>query len=191
MGGQLWPGDPGGQEQYVYHACRHRNGPQCHPHDTEVGLAARRQERLPVPAVPVVFIRPQALRALVRRHQQDRYALWRRAAAHARRKLAADPPDVGGLSGVLGLRPTWTRTLVSPPPGHCLVPAGGVSADRTAWRPARPSSLGPVHALAKLVRGLLLDLVRQARPDRTLPEGGWITGGALTVNRPRQAGSTS
>jgi hypothetical protein len=72
----------------------------------------------------------------------------------------------------------------------CLVPAGGVSADRTEWRPARPSSLVPVHALAKLFRGLLLDLVRQERPDLTLPESvwtkGWVVYGKPTVRGAEQ-----
>jgi hypothetical protein len=62
---------------------------------------------------------------------------------------------------------------------HCLVPAGGVSADRTEWRPARTSSLVPVQALAKRFRGLFLALVRQERPDLTLPEALWTKGGVV------------
>jgi hypothetical protein len=114
-----------------------------------------------------------------------------RAAAHALRTLAADPPDVGGRIGVLGVLHSWTRTLVSHPPGPCLVPAGGVAVDRTEWRPARTSSWVPVQALAKRLRGLVRALVRPERPDRTLPAVGWTNGGALTVNPPRQAGRTS
>jgi Putative transposase len=63
---------------------------------------------------------------------------------------------------------------------HCLGPAGGGSADRTEWRPARPSDLVPVQALAKRFGGLLLDLVRQERPDLPLPEGVWTTGGGVS-----------
>jgi hypothetical protein len=83
---------------------------------------------------------------------------------------------VGGLIGLLCVLHTWTRTLAYHPHVHCLVPAGGVSADRTEWRPARTSYLVPVHALAKLFRGLFLDLVRQERPDLTLPESVWTKG---------------
>ena len=82
----------------------------------------------------------------------------------------------GGLIGVLCVLHTWTRTLSYHPHVHGLVPAGGVSADRTEWRPARTSYLVPVHALAKLFRGLFLDLVRQERPDLTLPEVVWTKG---------------
>jgi hypothetical protein len=94
-------------------------------------------------------------------------------------KLAADPHDVGGLMGGLGVLHTWTRTFAYHPHVHCLVPAGGVSADRTEWRSARTSSLVPVHALAKLFRGRFLALVHQERPDLTLPESVRTQGGVV------------
>ena len=84
---------------------------------------------------------------------------------------------MGGLIGGWCILHTWTRTLTYHPHVHCLVPAGGVSADRTEWRPARTSYLVPVHALAKLFRGLFLDLVHQERPDLIMPEVVWTTGG--------------
>ena len=71
---------------------------------------------------------------------------------------------------------TWTRTLADHPHVHCLVPAGGVSADRTEWHSARTSSLVPVQALSKLFRGLFRALVRQARPDLSIPEVVWSKG---------------
>jgi hypothetical protein len=131
LGGHLWPCDPCGQEHSADHACRHRSGPKCHRHAPAVWRAARRQARLPGPDVPVVLTLPQALRELVRRHQQDLSDMVRRAAAHALITLAAAPHDVGGLIGVLGVLHPWTRPLVYHPPVHGLVPAGGVSADRT------------------------------------------------------------
>ena len=128
------------------------------------------------PPCQVVLTLPQELHALVRRHPKDLYDRLRRAAAQALITLAMDPHDVGGLMGVWCRLHTWTRTLTYHPPVHGLVPAGGVSADRTAWRPARTSSLVPVHALAKLFRGLFLALVRQERPDLIIPEVVWTTG---------------
>jgi Putative transposase/Transposase zinc-binding domain len=173
LGGQLWPCERCGQEHDVYHACRHRRGPTCHHQAPEAWLEERRQERLPVPDFPVVLTQPQELWELVRRHQQDRDDSLRRAAAPSLIQLAADPPDVGGWLGVLGVLHTWTRALVDQPHVPCLVPAGGLSADQTEWRPARQTYLGPVHALSQRLRGLLLDLVRQERPDLTLPAAVW------------------
>jgi hypothetical protein len=179
LGGHLLPCDHCGQEHDAYHSCRHRSGPTCHHHDTEVWLAARRQERLPVPSLHGVLTLPQALHDLVRRHPKDLYDMWLRAAAQALITLAMDPHDVGGLMGVLCSLHPWTRTLTDHPHVHCLVPAGGVSADRTAWRPARTSDLVPVQALAKLFRGLCLALVRQERPDLIIPEVVWTTEGVV------------
>jgi Putative transposase/Transposase zinc-binding domain len=176
LGGQLWPGERCGQAHDVYHSCRHRSGPTGHHQDTAAGLEERRQERLPGPSCPVVLTLPQALRALVRRNQQDRDDLVLRAAAPSLLKRAADPHDVGGLSGGLGVLHPWTRALVYPPPVHGLVPAGGLSADRTEWRPARQPSLVPVQARSKLFRGVFLALVCQERPDLPLPEAVWTNG---------------
>jgi Putative transposase/Transposase zinc-binding domain len=190
LGGQLLPCDHCGQEHDVSHSCRHRRGPQCHPQDTEAWLAERRQERLPVPSVHVVFTVPHARGEIRRQQQQDLDDILLRAAAQSLIKRAADAYYVGGLIGVLCVLHTWTRTLSYHPHGHGLVPAGGVSADRTAWRPARTSSLVPVQALSKLFRGLFLDLVRQERPDLTLPEAvwtkGWVVYGQPALQGPEQ-----
>jgi hypothetical protein len=176
FGGHLLQCDHCGQEHYAYHSCRHRSCPKCHTQDTEAWLEERRQELLSVPYFHVVFTLPQELHDPVRRHQKDLYDILLRAAAQALIKLAADPHYVGGLIGVLCVLHTWTRTLAYHPHVHCLVPAGGVSADRTEWRPARTAYLVPVHALAKLFRGLFLDLVRHERPDLPLPASVWTKG---------------
>jgi hypothetical protein len=119
---------------------------------------------------------PQELRELVRRPHNDLSAILRRAAAHALITLAADPHDGGGRIGVLCVLHTWRRTLAYHPPGHCLVPAGGVSADHTAWRPARPTYLVPVQALATLFRSRFRHLGQRDRPDLTMPESVWTSG---------------
>jgi Putative transposase/Transposase zinc-binding domain len=190
LGGHLLQCDHCGQEHYVYHSCRNRSCPKCHSQETEAWLQERRQELLPVPYFHVVFTVPHELGELIRRHQQDLYDLLLRAAAQSLMKLAADPHYVGGLIGVLCVLHTWTRTLAYHPHVHCLVPAGGVSADRTEWRSARPSYLVPVHALAKLFRGRFLALVHQERPDLTLPEAvrtkGWVVYGQPTVQDTEQ-----
>jgi hypothetical protein len=176
LGGHLLQCDHCGQEHYAYHSCRNRSCPKCHHQDTEAWLEERRRELLPVPYFHVVFTLPSELRALVRRHQKDLYDILLRAAAQALTTLAGDPHYVGGLIGVLCVLHTWTRTLAYHPHVHCLVPAGGVSADRTEWRPARTAYLVPIHALAKLFRRLFRDLIRQERPDLTLPESVWAKG---------------
>jgi hypothetical protein len=158
VGGHLWPCDPCGHAHDVSPSCRHRRGPRGHRRDTDAWLEARRQARLPVASVHVVCTGPHALGELIRRPPQDRDDILCRAASPSLIKLAADPHDIGGLIGVLCVLPTWTRTLVAQPHVHGLVPAGGLAADRTAWRPARSSDRVPVQALSKRFRGLLRDV---------------------------------
>ena len=186
--GHLWPCDPCGPEPDVDHACRNRSGPSGPRRDTDAWLAARRPERLPVPSVHVVFPVPHALGESIRRYPRDLYDIGLRAAAQSLLKLAADPHEVGGLSGVLSVRHTGTRPLADHPHVHGLVPTGGVSADRSAWWPARQSSRLPVPALATLFRWRFRTLVHQARPDLTMPEAvwtkGWVVDGNPTVHGP-------
>lgn len=113
---------------------------------------------------------------MIRRHPQALDDSFRRAAAQALMKRAMDPPDVGGLIGGLGVRHTWPRTLAYHPHGHGLVPDGAVAPDRRPGQPARTSSLVPVHALSTRVRGRLRALVRQPRPDLSIPESVWAPG---------------
>jgi putative transposase/transposase-like zinc-binding protein len=190
LGGHLWPCDHCGQEHYVYHSCRNRRCPKCHRQDTEAWLAERRQELLPVPYFHLVFTVPHELGEIIRQRQQDLYDILLRAAAQALITLAMDPHYVGGLIGVLCVLHTWTRTLAYHPHVHCLVPAGGISADQREWRPARTSYLVPVQALSQLFRGLFRHLVHQECPDLTLPEAvwtkGWVVYGQPTVHGPEQ-----
>ena len=62
---------------------------------------------------------------------------------------AADPHYIGGLIGVLCVLHTWSSSLVYHPHAHCLIPAGGISADKQQWLPARNNYLVPVKALSK------------------------------------------
>jgi len=190
LGGQRLQCDRCGQAHDVYHSCRNRSCPTCHTPDTEAWLEERRQELLPVPYFHVVFTLPRALRARVRCHQKALYDILLRAAAHALIKLAADPHYGGGLIGVLCVLHTWTRALADHPHVHGLVPAGGVSPDRSQWRPGRTSYLVPVDALSTLFRGLCVDLVRQERPDLTSPAvvwtKGWVVSGKPTVQGTEQ-----
>jgi Putative transposase/Transposase zinc-binding domain len=189
-GGQRLQGERCGQGHDVDHACRHRSCPQCHHQDPEAWLEERRQERLPVPSFHGVFTLPRARRPRGRRNRPARYAIVRRAAAQALLTLAAAPHYVGARIGGLGVLHAWPRALADHPHVHGRGPAGGVAPARSQWRPGRTSDLVPVDALSKLLRGLVVDLVRQERPALTRPEGRWTTGwgvyGKPTVHGPEQ-----
>jgi hypothetical protein len=96
-----------------------------------------------------------------------------KAAADAIIELARDRRFVGGTVGVLAVLHTWTQQLAYHPHVHCLVTAGGVSADGRGWHPARGAFLVPHKALAKLVRGKLRAALAAKRPDLIAPKAAW------------------
>lgn len=90
-------------------------------------------------------------------------------------KLATDPRYLGGRIGVVAVLHTWTRALLYHPHVHCLVPAGGLSADGNYWLPARNDFLVPVRALSLIFRAQFMELARKALPGVTFPETVWQT----------------
>jgi hypothetical protein len=173
LGGHVFRCNRCGREEYAYHSCRNRACPKCHTKDTRTWLKARRREILPVAYYHLVFTLPGSLRDLVRRHRNVVYPLLMKAAAHSLIQLARDSRYVGGLTGLLAVLHTWSRTLVYHPHVHCLVPAGGLSEDRDHWLPARHNFLVPVRALSDLFRGKLLRMVKAKFPDVAIPEDLW------------------
>ncbi len=173
LGGRLWRCDRCSAEIFSYHSCKNRSCPKCHTRQTEAWLEARKAEMLPVPYFHITVTVPEELRALLRSHQRDGYALLMKAAAEAILELARDHRYVGATVGVLAVLHTWTQQLIYHPHVHCLVTGGGISDDGRCWRPARRAFLVPVRALAKLVRGKLRAALREKRPDLVPPAAAW------------------
>lgn len=173
MGGHVFKCDKCDYRHYSYHSCKNRSCPKCHGNDTAQWLEFRSEELLDVEYYHVVFTLPQQLQGIVRLHQKKFYGILMKSAAHAVIKLAADPHYVGGLIGVMCVLHTWSRTLVYHPHVHCLVPAGGISADKTEWKPARNNYLVPVKALSQVFRGMFIDMARKELPELELPASIW------------------
>ena len=108
---------------------------------------------------------PAELRAVLRAHQRDGYAVLMQATAGAIIELASDPRFVGGAVAVLAVLHTWDQQLNLHPHVHCLVSGGGISEDGTTWHPARRTFLLPIKALARKVRGKFRALLQQRCPD--------------------------
>lgn len=169
MGGHVQACNDCGHREYVYHSCRSRACPSCHGGETAAWMADRAGELLPVRYFHVVFTVPEALREPLRRNQTALCGALMRAAAEAIRALAADPKYLGATPGILACLHTWGRTLVWHPHVHCLVTAGGVTADGVWRETPNPQFLAPVHALAAVFRGRFAALARAAVPGVNLP----------------------
>jgi hypothetical protein len=173
LGGQVWRCEDCGTEVFSYHSCGNRSCPKCHTAQTREWLERRQTELLPVPYFHITVTVPAELRAVLRAHQRDGYAVLMQAVVGAIIELARDPRFVGGTVAVLAVLHTWDQQLNFHPHVHCLVSGGGISADGTTWHPARRRFLLPIKALARKLRGKVRALLQQRCPDLVVPDVVW------------------
>lgn len=76
--------------------------------------------------------------------------------------IARDPKHLGAELGFLGVLHTWGQQLHHHPHGHCLVPAGGLAVDGTAWLPCPRNFFLPVRVLSRFFRRTFLAALGQA-----------------------------
>lgn len=149
-------------QKVVYNSCRNRHCPKCHSRARDDWLAERAKDLLPVRYCHVIFTIPHEIAPLAWQNPRVLYGILFRASAEALTELAADPKRLGARIGFLAVLHTWTQKLEHHPHVHCVVPAGGLSADGKHWRPARKRFFLPVKPLAKLFRGKFLSYLEEA-----------------------------
>jgi hypothetical protein len=158
-----------GFERPAYHSCRNRHCPKCQSLAQARWIAQRMGRVLDVDYFHVVFTLPAALRALALAHRRLVFAILLRAAAETLLALGHDPKRLGAELGITAVLHTWTRALEFHPHVHCIVTAGGLTADRRHWRPARPRHLFPVRVLGALFRGKVLAALQRRLPQNARP----------------------
>jgi hypothetical protein len=164
LGGQLFRCDCG-EQHYAYHSCNHRACPQCGHADATQWLDRQRRRLLPVPYYLVTFTVPAQLRAIIRSNQKILYNLLLRHCAGALLDVGAQHKNLEAQLGLMAVLQTWTRDLRFHPHVHCVVPAGGLSADALRWvRPKDPAYFLPEAALAMRLRTRLKQALQQDHP---------------------------
>ncbi|MGE3542123.1 MAG: transposase [Candidatus Tectimicrobiota bacterium] len=152
-----------GEQHRVNHSCGNRHCPQCQQHKTQQWLAHHLEKQLPGPHFLLTFTVPETLRPFLRSHQRLAYQAMFQASATALKRLAQDKRFIGtDLPGFTGVLHTWGRQLQYHPHIHYMVPGGGLSQDRTTWRPSRANFFVPVKALSPIYRALFKEAMRQA-----------------------------
>jgi len=152
-----------GEQHRVHHSCGNRHCPQCQQHKTQQWLHHHLERQLPGPHFLITFTVPETLRPFIRSHQRLAYHAMFQASATALKRLAKDERFIGThLPGFTGILHTWGRQLQYHPHIHSIVPGGGLSADRTTWRPSRAHFFVPVKALSPIYRALFKEDMCQA-----------------------------
>jgi hypothetical protein len=145
-----------------YNSCRNRHCPKCQASARDRWLAERSKELLPVPYAHVVFTLPHELAPLAYQNKRVVYDLLFKASAASLLELAADPKHLGAEIGFLSVLHTWGQTLQHHPHVHCVIPAGGPSADHSRWVHADDKFFLPVKALRKVFRGKFHQALKRA-----------------------------
>ncbi|MBV8412046.1 MAG: IS91 family transposase [Alphaproteobacteria bacterium] len=162
LGGHLYRCDHCGAERPAYNSCGNRHCPSCLGHRSAEWLEERSAELLPVPYFHVVFTVPDEVAALALGNKKVVYSILFKAASETLLEVAANPRHLGATLGFLAVLHTWTQTLLHHPHVHCIVPAGGLSPDRTRWVSTREGFLLPVPVLRRLYRGKFLAYLAEA-----------------------------
>jgi len=116
-----------------YNSCRNRHCPKCQASARHRWLQARRQELLPTRYVHVVFTLPHELASLALQNKKILYHLLLQTSAATLLEVARDSKHLGAEIGFFSVLHTWNQKLEHHPHVHCVVPAGGLSLDRTHW----------------------------------------------------------
>ena len=164
-----------GHRAISYNSCRNRHCPKCQAGARDRWLAARRQELLPTRYVHVVFTLPRELAPLALQNKKVIYDLLFRASAETLLEVARDPKHLGAQIGFFSVLHTWSQKLELHPHVHCVVPAGGLSADHPHWIKTRYAFFLPVKVLSRVFRGKFVAALKRAFCDGRLRFHGDLT----------------
>jgi hypothetical protein len=133
-----------------------------------------------VPYFHVVFTLPHELSTLVLENKRLLYDLLFRASAATMLEVARDPKHLGADIGLLSVLHTWGQNLQHHPHIHSIVPAGGLTKDRSGWIAASPRFFLPVYVLGRVFRRKFADGLIQIFDQNKLQFHGSIIGLAQT-----------
>jgi hypothetical protein len=149
-------------QRIAYNSCRNRHCPKCQNTERARWLDNRKAELLPVPYFHVVFTVPPQIEAIAFFNKKIVYDILFRAASQTLLTIALDPQHLGATIGLFAVLHTWGQNLLHHPHLHCVVPGGGLSADRRRWTHCRPGFFLPVRVLSRLFRRLFLQALERA-----------------------------
>ena len=147
----------------VYNSCLDRHCPKCQAGTRKRRLEARRKELPPVRYLHVVFTLPRVLSQLALQNKKLLYSLLMPASAQTLLEVARDPRGLGAEIGFLSILHTWNQRFEEHAHTHLVVPAGGLSLDRSRWIDAPLKNFFlPQRVLAEVFRGKFVADLRKA-----------------------------
>jgi len=156
-----------------YHSCRHRSCPTCAEKAKGEWLDRQQDRLLPCEHFHVIFTVPHELLPLWRYNRREFTDALFGACRDTLVQLLGQDRHLGATPGIVMALHTWGRALNQHPHIHCLVSAGGMTAQGEWCDVARPYLL-PAAVVKPVYRGKLLAKLSQAVRGGRLraPEGG-------------------
>ncbi len=176
LGGHVDACDSCGHQGISYNSCRNRHCPKCQTANRHRWVNDRLKDLLPVPYFHVVFTIPDALGPLALQNPKPLYDLLFKSVGSTLSTIAADPKQFGAHIGFIALLHTWGQNLLLHPHLHCLVPAGGLSSDRSRWIQSPSHFFLPVRVLSRFFRRVFLEQLLALAADRKLAFHGRLAG---------------
>jgi len=136
---------------------------------------------LPTRYAHVVFTLPHELGPLTLQNKKVVYDLLFRISAEKIMEIARDPQHLGAEIGFFSVLHSWNQKLEFHPHVHCVVPAGGLSADHNRWVTSQKNFFLPVDVLSEVFRGKFTEALREAFADGNLAFHGTLQ----TLARPK------
>jgi hypothetical protein len=130
----------------------------------------------------VVFTVPHELNVLALNNPREFYELLFRASAATALEIAADPKHLGAEIGIVSILHTWGQNLLLHPHVHCVIPAGGLSADHGSWVHPRYPFFLPIKVLSRVFRGKFVAGLKRLYRRRKLN----CSGPAASLAAPKQ-----
>jgi hypothetical protein len=162
LGGHVKECDECGHRSAIsYNSCRNRNCPKCQSSAAARWLEKRETELLPVNYFHIVFTVPECVAQIAIGNQRVVYGLLFRAVSETLLKIGLEAKHLGATLGFLCILHTWGQNLHYHPHIHCVVAAGGLTADKR-WICSRKKFFLPIAVLSKMFRGKLLALLKSA-----------------------------
>lgn len=148
----------------AYNSCRNRHCPVCQQKDKLQWLDKRMSELLPVGYYHLVFTIPHELNRLCLQNKKVMYGILFKAASQTLLELARDTKHLGADIGLITVLHTWGQNMMEHPHLHCIMPAGGLSVDKTHWVHVNKKDdfFIYVKVLSRKFRGKFLAMLEQA-----------------------------
>lgn len=154
----------------VNNSCRNRHCPNCQNKDREEWLDKRMRELLGVGYYHLVFTIPHELVGLCFQNKKVMYDILFKASSQTVLELSKDVKHLGADTGLITVLHTWSQNLLEHPHLHCIMPAGGLSFDKTHWIHTTKKNDFFIYyeIISNKFRGKFLDLLKIAHKNSEL-----------------------